>query len=102
MLTSFLLIGLAIQLGRIKVVKLLLKLGSDPNVANIFDGNHPLFLLAKSISHGPSKTTVLATLLLDAGSNPLLHVRYQADKNSRLHPSRTPTFNETPLLYCGD
>lgn len=83
------------------MVKLLLKLGSDPNIANAFDGNHPLFLLAKAHFLGNPKITILATILLDAGSNPLSPVRYQADNNNRLHASRTPIINETPLLYCG-
>ena len=82
------------------IVKTLLELGSDPNVANSFDGNHPLVILAKLRSEENSKTNILADLLLDAGSDPLTEVRYQADTAKRLDATQTPSYNETPLLCC--
>jgi hypothetical protein len=87
-------------LGEIDIVKTLLELGSDPNIANVFDGNHPLFILAKSRPQGNAKTSFLADILLDAGSNPLHGVRYEADSANRLDATQTPSFNETALLCC--
>ncbi len=92
---------MAIQLGEVDVVKTLLELGSDPNVANAFDGNHPLVILAKLRSEENAKTPILTELLLDAGSNPLHEVRYQADTVKRMDATQTPSYNETPLLCCG-
>lgn len=92
--------GLALLLGNVDVVKTLLELGSEPNVANSFDGNHTLVFLAKQRSEENSKTNALADLLLDAGSDPLCEVRYQADTAKRLDATQTPSFNETPLLCC--
>jgi ankyrin repeat protein len=91
---------LAILLGEVDIVKTLIELGSDANVANGFDGNHPLVILAKQRSEENSKTAILAELLLDAGSNPLHEVRYQADTSSRIDATQTPSYNETPLLCC--
>jgi ankyrin repeat protein len=91
-------LGLAILLGEIEIVKLLLELGSNPNIANAFDGNHPLVILAKLRAEENSKTPILADLLLNAGSDPLYEVRYQADSASRLDATQTPSFHETPLL----
>jgi len=93
-------LGLAMLLGELEIVKILLELGSNPNLANAFDGNHPLVILAKLRSEENSKTPALAELLLDAGSNPLHEVRYQADNANRLDATQTPSFHETPLLCC--
>ncbi|UJR37936.1 hypothetical protein I4U23_030621 [Adineta vaga] len=93
-------LGLGLLLGEIDVVKTLLELGSDPNVANSFDGNHPLVTLAKSRSEENPKLAILADLLLDAGSNPLAEVQYQADSAKRLDATQTPSYHETPLLCC--
>lgn len=97
--TSF--IGLAILLGEADVVRTLLELGSDPNVGNAFDGNHPLVFLAKLRAEENSKTPLLADILLNAGSDPLYEVRYQADHQTRIDATQTPSFHETPLLCCG-
>jgi ankyrin repeat protein len=94
-------LGLAILLGEVDVVKTLLELKSDPNLANGFDGNHPLVILAKLRTEENSKTPILAELLLAAGSNPLHEVRYQADRATRLDATQTPSYHETPLLCCG-
>ncbi|CAF0754003.1 unnamed protein product [Adineta steineri] len=91
-------IGLACLLGDVDIVKTLLELGSNPNVANGFDGNHPLVILAKLRVEENSKTGVLADLLLDAGADPLHDVHYQADTAKRLDATQTPSYNETPLL----
>ncbi|CAF1083618.1 unnamed protein product [Rotaria sp. Silwood1] len=91
-------LGLAIELGEVDVVKTLLELGSDPNIANAFDGNHPLVILAKLRSEENSKMPILTDLLLSAGSDPLYEVRYQADTISRIDVTQTPSFHETPLL----
>ncbi len=88
-------------MGEVEIVKTLLELGSDPNLANAFDGNHPLVILAKLRSEENSKTPQLAKLLLDAGSDPLCEVRYQVDSASRLDATQTPSYHETPLLCCG-
>jgi len=93
-------LGLAILLGEVDVVKTLLELGSDPNVGNTFDGNHPLVYLAKLRSEENSKTPLLGELLLAAGSDPLHEVRYQADTANRVDATQTPSFHETPLLCC--
>jgi len=93
-------LGLAILLGEVEIVRTLLELGSNPNIANAFDGNHPLVILAKLRSEENSKTLLLAEVLLNAGSNPLHEVRYQADDASRLDATQTPSFHETPLLCC--
>jgi ankyrin repeat protein len=93
-------IGLALLLGEVEIVKTLLELGSNPNVANAFDGNHPLVILAKLRSEENSKTLLLADLLLNAGSDPLYEVRYQADSAKRLDATQTPSYHETPLLCC--
>jgi ankyrin repeat protein len=92
---------LAILLGEIEIVKALLELGSDPNVANAFDGNHPLVFLAKLRSEENSKTPALADLLLEAGSNPLYEIHHQADTATRIDATQTPSFHETPLLCSG-
>ena len=92
---------MAILLGDIEVVKTLLELGSDPNVANAFDGNHPLVFLAKQPTNENSKTAVVADLLLDAGSDPLSEVRHQADSATRIDATQTPSYHETPLLCSG-
>ena len=94
-------LGLAIILGELDVVKTLLDLGSNPNIANGFDGNHPLVILAKQRVDENSKTAQLADILLDAGSNPLHEVQYQADSANRIDATQTPSFHETPLLCCG-
>ncbi|CAF0731820.1 unnamed protein product [Rotaria sordida] len=91
-------LGLAILLGEVDVVATLLELGSDPNIANIFDGNHPLVFLAKLRSEENSKTLTLVDLLLHAGSNPLCEIRCRADNIKRVDPTQTPSFYETPLL----
>lgn len=91
-------LGLAILLGDIEVVKTLLELGSNPNIANAFDGNHPLVFLAKQSADQSSKTAVLADLLLAAGSDPLTEVQHQADTASRIDATQTPSYHETPLL----
>ncbi|CAF1317385.1 unnamed protein product [Adineta ricciae] len=93
-------IGLSLMLGEVDVVKTLLELGSDPNLANSFDGNHPLVILAKLRSDENSKLALFADLLLDAGSDPLHEVQYQADSAKRLDATQTPSFHETPLLCC--
>jgi len=93
-------LGLAILLADIEVVKTLLELGSDPNIGNAFDGNHPLVFLAKLRSEENSKTSTLADILLKAGSNPLHEIRYQADTANRVDATQTPSFHETPLLCC--
>jgi ankyrin repeat protein len=93
-------LGLAILLGEIEIVKTLLELGSDPNLANAFDGNHPLVFLARLRAEENSKTPLLADILLDAGSDPLYEVRYQADTASRMDATQTPSYHETPLLCC--
>ena len=80
------------------VVRTLLKLGCNPNLANKFDGNHPLILLAKLRPEENSKTPLLAEILLDAGSNPLYEVQHQADTATRMDATQTPSFCETPLL----
>ncbi|CAF4459212.1 unnamed protein product, partial [Rotaria magnacalcarata] len=77
-------LGLALLLNEVDAIRTLLQLGSDPNVANAFDGNHPLVILAKLRVEENSKTPLLAELLLDAGSNPLHEVRYQIDAAKRL------------------
>lgn len=97
---SCLFLGLAILLGRIKAVKILLKLGSDPNIANLSDGSHPLCVLAKAHPHGDTKTVPLARLLLEAGSNPLCQVRCPLDPINRSNTNRTSSVNESPVLYC--
>lgn len=89
-------------LGEVEIVKLLLELGSGPNLSNAFDGNHPLVILAKLRSEENSKTPALADLLLAAGSDPLYEVRYQADSAKRLDATQTPSFHETPLLCSGN
>lgn len=94
-------LGLALLLGEVDVVKTLLELGSEPNLANAFDGNHALVILAKMRSEENSKTPALAKLLLDAGSDPLREVRYQADNANRLDATQTPSYHETPLLCAG-
>jgi ankyrin repeat protein len=94
-------VGLALLLGEVEIVKTLLELGSNPNVANAFDGNHPLVILSKLRSEENSKTPALAELLLEHGSDPLYEVRYQADTANRLDATQTPSFHETPLLCCG-
>ena len=88
-------------MGEIEIVKTLLELGSDPNLANAFDGNHPLVFLAKFRSEENSKTPLLAEILLDAGSDPLHEVRYQADSASRIDATQTPSYHETPLFCSG-
>lgn len=88
-------------MGDLEVVKALLELGCDPNVANSFDGNHPLVILAKLRPEENSKTPALADILLDHGSDPLHEVRYQADCASRIDATQTPSFHETPLLCVG-
>lgn len=93
-------LGLAILLGRIKAVKILLKLGSDPNIANLSDGSHPLCFLAKAHPHGDPKTVPLAKLLLDAGSNPLCQVRCPLDPINRSNTNRISSVNESPVSYC--
>ncbi|CAF2431441.1 unnamed protein product [Rotaria sp. Silwood2] len=93
-------LGLAVQFGELEVVKTLLELGSDPNVGNAFDGNHPLVFLAKLRSEENSKMPELADILLNAGSDPLYEVRYQADTVNRIDVTQTPSFHETPLLCC--
>ncbi|CAF3380372.1 unnamed protein product [Rotaria socialis] len=93
-------LGLALLLGEVDIVRTLLQLGSDANVANAFDGNHPLVILAKLRVEENSKTPLLAELLLDAGSDPLHEVRYQVDNAKRLDATQTPSFHETPLLCC--
>ncbi|CAM4805678.1 unnamed protein product [Rotaria magnacalcarata] len=93
-------LGLALLLNEVDAIRTLLQLGSDPNVANAFDGNHPLVILAKLRVEENSKTPLLAELLLDAGSNPLHEVRYQIDAAKRLDATQTPSFHETPLLCC--
>jgi ankyrin repeat protein len=94
------LLGLAIQLGETDVVKLLLELGSDENIANVFDGNHPLFILAKLTRQQNPKLITLAEILLDAGSDPLYEVHSQADNEKRIDATQTPSFNETALFCC--
>ncbi len=94
-------LGLALLLGEVEVVKTLLELGSNPNIANGFDGNHPLVIMAKLRAEENSKTSTLAQILLDAGSDPLYEVRYQADSANRVDATQTPSFHETPLLCCG-
>jgi ankyrin repeat protein len=91
-------IGLALLLGSVEVIKTLLELGSNPNIANAFDGNHPLVYLARLRSEENSKTPLLAEILLNGGSDPLHEVRYQADNARRLDATQTPSFHETPLL----
>ena len=93
-------LGLALLLGEAEVVKTLLELGSNPNVANAFDGNHPLVILSKWRTEENSKTSLLAQLLLDAGSDPLYEVRHQADSANRVDATQTPSYHETPLLCC--
>jgi len=93
-------LGLALLLGEVEIVKILLELGSNPNVANAFDGNHPLVILSKMRSEENSKTPALAELLLEHGSDPLYEVRYQADTANRLDATQTPSYHETPLLCC--
>ncbi len=93
---------MAVLLGEVELVKVLLELGSNPNIANAFDGNHPLVFLSKLRSEENSKTPILAELLLDAGSDPLYEVRYQADNANRLDATQTPSYHETPLLCCGN
>lgn len=93
-------LGLALLLGEVDIVKTLLELGSNPNVANAFDGNHPLVILSKMRSEENSKTPLFADLLLEHGSDPLCEVRYQADNANRLDATQTPSFHETPLLCC--
>jgi ankyrin repeat protein len=93
-------LGLAILLGEIEIVKTLLELGSDPNLANAFDGNHPLVFLARLRAEENSKTPLLADILLAGGSDPLHEVRYQADTASRMDATQTPSYHETPLLCC--
>ena len=92
---------MALLLGEVDTVKTLLELGSDPNLANAFDGNHALVILGKLRSDENSKTLTLVKLLLDAGSDPLREVRYQADSANRLDATQTPSFHETPLLCSG-
>jgi hypothetical protein len=94
-------LGLALLLGEPDTVKVLLQLGSDPNLSNAFDGNHPLVIVAKLGAQENSKTSLLAQLLLDAGSDPLHEVRYQADNANRVDATQTPSYHETPLLCCG-
>lgn len=93
-------LGLALLLGEVEIVKTLIELGSNPNVANAFDGNHPLVILSKLRSEENSKTTAFADILLGSGSNPLSEVRYQADSANRLDATQTPSYHETPLLCC--
>ena len=93
--------GLAIILGNIELVNTLLEIGSNPNLANVFDGNHPLVMLAKLRADENSKTLLLADVLLNAGSNPLHAVRHQADTANRIDATQTPWFEETPLLCAG-
>jgi ankyrin repeat protein len=92
---------LALLLGSVEVIKTLLELGSNPNIANAFDGNHPLVYLARLRSEENSKTPLLAEILLNGGSDPLHEVRYQADNARRLDATQTPSFHETPLLCAG-
>lgn len=100
-LIDFFRLGLAILLGEPETLKLLLELGSDPNVANAFDGNHPLLILAKLRSDENSKTIQLANILLDAGSDPLFPIQHQADSANRIDATQTPSCHENPLLCCG-
>ena len=94
-------LGLAILLSDIEIVKTLLELGSNPNVANAFDGNHPLVFLAKQSADQSEKTAVLADILLNAGSDPLSEVQHQADSATRIDATQTPSYHETPLLCSG-
>jgi len=91
-------LGLAVLTGQPEVLKLLLELGCNPNVANGFDGDHPLVVLARTRLEDSSKTPLIADILLDAGSDPLAEVRYQADTATRADATQTPSFHETPLL----
>ena len=100
-LLSLISIGLAILLGEVETLKILLELGSNPNLANAFDGNHPLVILAKLRSEENSKTPTLAKILLEAGSDPICPVRYQADAANRLDATQTPSCHESPLFCCG-
>lgn len=93
-------LGLALLLANVEIVKTLLELGSNPNVANAFDGNHPLVILSKMRAEENSKTPMFADLLLTNGSDPLCEVRYQADQANRIDATQTPSFHETPLLCC--
>ncbi|CAF4316661.1 unnamed protein product, partial [Rotaria magnacalcarata] len=52
-------LGLALLLNEVDAIRTLLQLGSDPNVANAFDGNHPLVILAKLRVEENSKTPLL-------------------------------------------
>lgn len=63
-------LALAIQSGRIKSIKILLRLGSNPNRGNIYNGTHPMVLLVdlSSDNHHP-RVPIIAKMLLDAGSN---------------------------------
>lgn len=92
---------MAIILGETETLKLLLELGSSPNLANAFDGNHPLVILAKFRTDENPKTLPLANILLEAGSDPLHPVQYQADDANRLDATQTPSRHESPLLCCG-
>lgn len=76
-------------------------MGSNPNVANYFDGNHPLVLLAKSKPEENPNMPELVDLLLEAGSDPLASIPHQADDLSRMDATQTPWFHETPLLCAG-
>jgi hypothetical protein len=58
--------------------------------------------LARLRAEENSKTPLLADILLDAGSDPLYEVRYQADTASRFDATQTPSYHETPLLCCGN
>ncbi|CAF1169182.1 unnamed protein product, partial [Didymodactylos carnosus] len=91
-------LGLAVLLGEVEIVKTLLALGSDPNLANGFDHNHPLVILAKLRQEESSTTHLLADILLEAGSDPNRIVHYQADNLNRLDATQTPSFCETPFL----
>jgi len=93
-------LGLALLLSNVEVVRTLLELGTDPNLANGFDGNHPLFTVARLRQDESSKISLLGELLLEFGSNPLHEVRYQADTNNRLDATQTPTCFETALFCC--
>ncbi|CAF0783824.1 unnamed protein product [Didymodactylos carnosus] len=91
-------LGLAILLSDVDTVKELLDLGADPNLANGFDHNHPLVILAKIRQEEGDPRQQLADILLEAGSDPNCIVRYQADNLNRLDATQTPSFCETPFL----
>lgn len=82
-------LSLAIQSGRIKSIKILLKLGSNPNIGNIYDNTHPLYILAKLPSNNKPKIPTIAKMLLNAGSDPF----YQ-------HTDLKSSIPDPPILYC--